>query len=126
MIAYVMAATMLMQSPPQQFDLICTGTSVTSANDGQPDETQPFNARLRLDLDRMVWCWGDCPSVNQVNRASPMAIFLNNVFQGSNFEARIDRATGLFSLIIQAGAATGTMSARCEAAPYTGVPQPRF
>jgi hypothetical protein len=125
MIAYVMAAIMLMQTPPQQFDLICTGTSVISGG-GTPAETTPFNPRLRLDLDRMVWCYNDCQSVDQVNRASPMTIFLNTVFQGGNFEMRIDRATGLLSLIISADGVTGTFSARCEAAPHTGIPQPRF
>ncbi len=125
MISYFLAAMMLLQSSPQQLDLICTGSFVISSGD-RADETKPFNARYRLDLERMAWCWGDCLSVDQVNRASPMTIFLNFYYEGGNSEVRIDRATGLLSWIITSNGVAGTVSATCESAPYTGIPQPRF
>jgi hypothetical protein len=128
MFAYVMAATMLTQSSPQQFDLICTGTAsaVVSSNPSQP-QSQPFNLRFQLDLTRSVWCRVDCEKSGEIARFSPTAIdlrYLDDELGESTI--RINRTSGRLSWETSDDIAVYTFAGTCQSAPYTPIPPARF
>jgi hypothetical protein len=131
MISYVLAGMMLLQSSPQQFDLICEGTSNTTNSTGEVI-TEAIAERYRIDLDRMVWCAGTCPQPQNIFEANNAAIVLDShqtpTVERSNM---INRATGLMrgKLVMGVGSSYRIdmrVEAQCESAPHTAIPQARF
>lgn len=125
MIAYAMAAMMLLQSP-QQFDLVCTGTTVITSQDLQP-LSQAYNARYRLDLGQAIWCPDQCAAIQRVTNVSPTHIDLDlQLPDFGTLPIRIDRITGRMTSQASFGPSDINISATCEPAPYTEIPQARF
>jgi hypothetical protein len=125
MIAYAMAGLMLIQSP-QQFDLSCTGTRTITFEGTQPD-SQIYRSRIRLDLDRTIWCFDPCLAIQRVTQLSSTHIQLDqNVPDFGTLIIWIDRITGRMTSAASFRNPGVEFAALCEPAPYTEIPQARF
>lgn len=125
MIAFAMAAMMLLQSP-QQFDLVCAGTLVI-VTPGIDTSSEEYHARYRLDLDRRIWCLDRCPAIQRVTNVSRTHLDLElYIPELGALPIRIDRITGQLAAVGSFGDSGANISATCEPAPYTEIPQARF
>lgn len=127
MIALLLAAAMVLQASPQQFDLVCQET----ARSGRPAATE---YRFRIDLDANRWCEGDCSRPRDIAAVTADRYTLvdsqhrSRTMRTSN-KSWIDRVTGEHWEQNQAiGSLTQIESreGRCERAPFSGMPQPRL
>lgn len=128
MIAYVMAAMMLVQSPPQQFNLVCTGATYVTRERGEQTST-PFEQTYRFDLRRGAWCTGNCSVVEEIIDVSPTLLVIEQRGFGRGIsDVSINRTTGRYRANADFEASrTNVLSvAHCERKPFTGIPQARF
>jgi hypothetical protein len=57
----MIAATPVAESRPVQFDLVCSGTMTASFPvTGHAPIVTSLHERVRVDLERHLWCWSDC------------------------------------------------------------------
>lgn len=102
-----------------QFDLVCTA----------PDTSE----RYRIDLPRGEWCFGKCERVMKLAEVTSGMITLidEKPTQPSNVTAynRINRATGAwewYNYSPRLSSHIMDIKGHCEAAPFTGLPKPKF
>lgn len=117
--------------PPQQFDLACTGLAWDHPTNGEGRATA---YRIRIDLDRMRWCEGDCTRPREIFAVTADRYTLvDNEYRSRTMrtvnKSWIDRVAGTHS---ETNLAFGSLvqgsrrEARCERAPFSGMPQPRL
>lgn len=128
MLPLIFSAALL--APGDQFDLACSGTLYSSGTQG-PVTTEPFTERLRIDLDRRVWCAGPCAAPRPISSISSSELVLSDqsIDQVTD-RRRISRDTGYFHMFIQAtiGSATATRRAvgHCARVEFTPIPSRLF
>lgn len=131
MITYAIAALMLIQSPPQQFDLVCTGTSITVRTvAGETfSETDAYIQRYRVDLRRGAWCQSDCSIVEEFVRVTPTELVMDRQSRGpGHTDLSINRTTGGMLSKWRGSASGSTLDsiASCSREPFTPMPEARF
>jgi hypothetical protein len=131
MIAYAIAAMLLMQSSPQQFDLNCTGITTTTREQGGRVTQEPvaYAKRFRIDLLRGAWCDGDCRVVYEFLDVSPTQIVLDRQSRGrAHTDVSINRTTGRLTDAWRADASNVSVDtlAICNRTTFTPIPQARF
>lgn len=131
MLVPVFAAALLLTQSGQQFDLTCTGIETGGSNihDSGPEA---WSERYRIDLDRMVWCSGDCRRSESIVRADAAELVLaeRTTAGGGGHRRTINRSNGQFfehlSLIGPAGQIWSAINGTCQKADYTGIPTAAF
>lgn len=94
----VLLASASPSSPPQQFDLICTGEWRFSAS--EPYERHDF--RLRVDLEAGRYCESECKVTRPIAEVQPNVIIFTaqtdqEKIAGKIVSHSIDRSTGQFT-----------------------------
>ncbi len=125
----ILAVVLAIQSP-QQFDLICENTTRTQSSVMAP-ETETGTVRVRLDLDRMVFCFDDCENVLAIVAANSSEIILNSKNDAEAVqETSISRVSGEYvgRLSVDMGSYTVQMDTQgqCRPSAYTPIPEARF
>ena len=130
MLVALMIAAMAATQTAQQFDLVCTGTAM-DAGDYQQTETRPSNTRIRIDLQRGLWCVNDCGHHSPFVSVSPTELVMED-FESPNLEVyrSVNRTNGHYSVsvrsIVQGTVGATHSSEQCERAPYTPIPAAKF
>jgi len=130
MLAALMIAAMAVTQTAQQFDLVCTGTSMDTG-DYQQTETRPSSTRIRIDLQRGLWCVNDCQVHSPFVSVSPTEFVLDD-FQSPTLKMQrsVNRTNGHHSAVIRSTVlgvvGTTRLSEQCERAPYTPIPAAKF
>ncbi len=115
------------------FNLVCTGTESVWIQ-GQARElshSRTYSRTYRIDLARGRWCHDDCPTTSPVVWASPDVLVLREQDDESvDMLDLIHRDTGqhIFYAAARGPGPHQIVSwlGRCERAPFTGLPEPRF
>lgn len=126
-------AALLIQAPPQQFDLVCAGTKRRLSQ--FVNDSAPFATRIRIDLQRGEWCEGDCGAVEPFAEVQPASFTLrrssgySEALGYNELSITIDRTTGAY-LGFSSSRGAGSMStiewrASCEPRPFSGFPEVR-
>lgn len=123
-----LGATLLLSQTAQQFDLICTGET-----EGWSDEytrvTTGFDTRVRVDLERMIWCAATCERVSPIVRATNAELVLTEDSRDNGFiNISIDRVTGVYRLRVKTDLRRTSVNAdaQCTRAAYTLIPAAAF
>ena len=115
-----------------QFDLICSGSQTSSSILGE--ETKPYSVRYRLDLERNLWCDGECKATHEFAAVLPTQIqFVNKktdtYSENSTDFQYVDRETGAHSVIVTSSDPNNRRSiynfkwsGQCEKQPFSGFP----
>lgn len=110
---------------PHQFDLHCRG----GIRHAWLDPYRPYDETLRVDLDRRLWCQGDCKLLRPIADVQPSLIVFSResetekALRQSN-SMLVSREDGrLLALVDRGGRAITNIDARCEAAPFSGFPE---
>lgn len=106
-----------------RFDLVC---DITQQVLGGEREVEPrfSQMRLRIDLERKVWCADECKNVNDVASATSAEIVLANPLTDG---MRINRVSGtLDTTPSRRFGLLWTFSGQCRRAPYTAIPRQIF
>jgi len=124
MLIYALAATMLVQSPPLQFDLVCTGNSTMIM--GGRTTRSTFESHYRFDLEKALWCIGPCQTVSDIEEVTPATIVFHVVTDAGTNVFRVSRTSGTLTSVWHALPNSIPMTASsqgtCEARPYSGIP----
>lgn len=125
--------------PPERFDLECIGFKGAVLLDGkeQPNGEIPGRVRMRLDLERSLWCNGDCRYPRPLTIEGRAITFLTGktapdgkwVDGGAAY-----RDNGLLIWFATPAAMTGTnppaftlrLQYRCARADFSGIPTQGF
>lgn len=130
MLAVLMIAAMAATQSTQQFDLVCVGTS-TSSGDYEQTEMTRSNTRIRVDLQRGLWCVNDCRFHSQFVSVSPTELVMDES-QSPTLELHrsVNRTNGHYSVSIRTDIngirGLTQVSEQCERAPYTPIPAAKF
>lgn len=116
------------------FNLVCSGTLTSSSFVGG-EKSEPFTYIYRLDIDRKIYCDGDCKATRPIEAIQPTQIMLSS----SNVDTPSERATSFTMIDRETGAfqSSSTSSQRgdrrtilvmkwtgqCEKAAFTGFPK---
>ena len=124
----LMALTMLSAGPPR-FDLICAGTLTTTLGDDVT--TKPITQRFRIDLERMIWCDGNCSLPKAVIALNASEIVLaRDVIEQATMSSLINRFNGHESgqlvLTVDDKTLHVESDSQCERADFSGIPQSLF
>lgn len=131
-VAVILAAAMALQATSQQFDLVCTGSLETSSTASPTPTITEVSDRAAVDLDRGLWCWLDCATVNAMHRVNAAElVFSNNNEPAGTTYMRVDRITGAYNSDVRLKMEGGYVmtlrtTGRCERAPYTLIPEAVF
>lgn len=131
-VSVILAAAMALQATSQQFDLVCSGTLETSSTASPTPTITEVSDRAAVDLNRGLWCWLDCATVNTMHRINAAElVFSNNNEPAGTTYMRVDRITGAYTndvrLKMEGGyVMTLRTTGRCQPAPYTPIPQAVF
>lgn len=110
----------------QQFDLVCTGET----SFGAPSPVTPFNIRVRIDLDRNVWCQGSCGVAMPILDVNTGRILLEQrqLDEGGSYFTSLNRETGGYvsNLHDPTNGEHRTMLGTCTKATFTPIPGPQF
>jgi hypothetical protein len=108
------------------FNLVCTGTYTTEpsfATGAAASAEAPFTIIYRIDLDRALYCAGDCVLLEPLAEVTDNEILLRNSAILSGFEDGTviawNRGTGQY-IGRAVGVNTVRYFGRCERAPFTG------
>lgn len=105
----------------ERFDLVCDGRQKLSPLAAW----KPFSLRMRIDLKAMIWCVEKCEIVLPIASIDAARITLSrsNPALRSAFTLRtVDRISGKYE-----GFWSGEREeASCSAAPFSGMPAPKF
>jgi hypothetical protein len=98
------------------FDLSCVGTQSVL---GQ-GYSSSYQARLRIDLEAMRWCEGECAQARRIEQYNDDTLLLSPTLS-------VDRDSGVMTSVNPTGAAQRTylMRAQCSTAPFSGFPGKR-
>lgn len=105
------ALVALQATSPQQFNLRCIGTMDMGRG------PTPFEEVYRVDLDRRVFCRGNCSSPETIAEIGAAHLVLVQTRRGG---VTIDRGTGQLS-IPNAG-----VTAQCSREEFSGIPNTAF
>jgi len=125
----LLMALAVLSSGPDQFDLICTGTLTTTL--GEDVTTAPITQRFRIDLERMVWCDGDCHLPKAVIALSASEIVLaRDALDQGEMSSLINRFNGHESGYLELTAENKTLrvesDSQCSRADFSEIPQSLF
>lgn len=117
------------------FNLVCAGN--VASNDVTGETTTPFSYTYRIDLDKSLYCDGECKATRAINEVKPAYLILDSKSVDSPSEKSmnsmtIDRETGeLKGLATYESHRIGPASillmkwtGKCEKADFTGFPAP--
>jgi hypothetical protein len=83
----------------------------------------------RIDLDRLRWCSGECQTTNPIVdvNAAEIVLYRGTLTNGSS-ELKLDRESGAINyILVDRPTMFGVLSfGKCEVAPFTGMPGPKF
>jgi len=125
----LLMALAALSSGSERFDLICSGTLTTTL--GEDVTTAPITQRFRIDLERMVWCDGDCslPKAVIAVSASEIVLARDTIEQGA-MSSLINRfnghETGHLELTVDAKTLLVESDSQCERTDFSGIPQSLF
>lgn len=116
-----------------QFDLVCSGMSSTKSL--FENSSKPYSDIYRIDLQRKIWCDGECKATRDISDILPTELTL----QSANVDTPSERSTLINSVDRQTGAhkITSTYSkpgdrrtiiimdwaGQCEKRPFSGFPK---
>ena len=125
----LLMALAALSSGPDRFDLICTGTLTTTLGDDVT--TAPITQRFRIDLERMVWCDGDCSLPKSVIALSASEIVLaRDAIEQATTSSQINRfnghESGHFELTVDDKTVRVESDSQCSRSNFSGIPQPLF
>ena len=125
----VLVALVLLLQPTQQFDLVCAG-EISSGADGLPYNKRPFEIRLRIDLDRMVWCENTC-GTTPIKEANEAELVLAEVATAGGVRRRtaINRSSGAYLSSLNDPSMRNAfvhMTGQCTRAEFTPIPAAQF
>lgn len=138
-ILVVVALTLIgAAAPPQQFDLVCTGTTEQTTV-GEPKRQEPFSATFHIDLEAKKWCTGGCGAIYEIYSVQPATIELKEpkrverpIFPLSLAGDEIDtsfisRTTGEYHALFSTGQGRNILmrvtKGSCERRPFSGFPE---
>lgn len=113
---------------PTQFNLDCSGNVVIDDIFGTKSET--YHSIYRLDLDRGLWCDGDCKATHSFASVQPTQIELEHTETDTDLSFdRINRETGEHSILMahndvldRRSVRTMKWSGECKRLDFTGFP----
>ncbi len=109
-----------------QFDLICKGRHKTS----RLGSWKPYELRYRVDLATKAYCAGQCAEARTIADISAAEITFDRQPTPNSAVAlqhRVNRTTGEWRYYL--ASPTGLIQdaeGRCEAAPFSGLPDAKF
>lgn len=112
------------------FNLVCTG-EVQSFGGGEP-RAEPFETVYRIDLERGVWCQGECSEQKPLAKVTGTTItFEDDLTEGvtsrTERTSMVSRETGEYIaqtiMLMGSGKLSLYYSGKCETAPFTGFPE---
>lgn len=101
------------QTWPQQADYVCTATSSTGEKDDQ---------RIQLDLKNKAWCTSKdaCGEVKTIfGEQGGKVVLESSTLEVTSYESSIDRATGKYDSVIDAGGFKTESHGTCKVAAFT-------
>jgi hypothetical protein len=123
---------------PQQFDLVCTGTTEQTTV-GEPKRHEPFNATFHIDLEGKKWCTGGCGAIYDIYSVQPATIELKEPkhverptfplsLAGDEIDTSfISRTTGEYHALFSTGQGRNILmrvtKGSCERRPFSGFPE---
>ncbi len=112
---------------PRRFDLACVGLEHGSELNGVYTRAhgQPSSMRLRIDLDRKLWCIEKCVRPGAI-KVSPETLNLEGGYGDNNPTTTINRRTGVFSRHSPYGSILVITSYKCTPVRFTGIPKLLF
>jgi hypothetical protein len=112
------------------FNLVCSGTYASKSM--SQDDSEPYQAIYRVDLETNRYCSRDCKVVKSIARVEATSIIFeeektDTVREQRSFVDRVDRLTGEhFSTLSNRSSFLGLMllswDGKCEKADFTGFP----
>jgi hypothetical protein len=121
-----LAAVFVLQTP-QQFDLVCPGTA--QVNQEAP---LPSTHRIRVDLERELYCIGTCETVRDIVEITSGELVLDRSERAGRAitEVTVNRITGQYINISVSQLAGITLrfltTGRCRPEAFSGLPTAAF
>jgi hypothetical protein len=111
----------------RKFDLACVGLEQGGQMDGvyTISAGKPPPMRLRIDLDRKLWCIAKCGKPGLI-RVSPATLQLEGGYATNGAVATIDRQSGIYSHRSAYGSITLIVSYKCLPSRFSGIPSALF
>lgn len=115
------------------FNLICTGT--VSTKSVYKEKSEAFSTEYRIDLDKGVYCDGECKATRQIPKVEPTAIYLLD----KKVDVPSEESLNSMWVSRETGALTGVFTyknprerysilimkwaGQCEKKPFSGFPK---
>lgn len=126
-VAIIIAAAVTIQSPPQQFDLVCEGEHRLGplGEDEATYQVFPLNNRIRVSLPERRFCWNECPQLYDLVDVDDGFITFNGD-EDDIAPQRVNRRTGVFTSDGLIGSTRSIDYATCRPEPFSGFPSRLF
>lgn len=114
------------------FNLVCTGSYTTKSI--YTEKSEPFNTEYRIDLDKSMYCDGECKAPRPLAKIAPTEIYfldktVDTPSEKSLNSMWVNRETGVFTGVFTHKNPRDRLSilimkwdGKCERKPFTGFP----
>ena len=123
---------MLVLASAATFNLVCSGT--LESKSVYSETSAPYSYTYRIDLDKKVYCDGECKATHAIAEIQPTQIILSQTKVDSPSETswsvnRVDRETGIHKVVAshknprnRVDMSIMTWNGTCEKQPFSGFP----
>jgi hypothetical protein len=114
--------------PPNQFNLVCDGTTEGQTFPKPSKFVQPLHNVYVVDLDHRIWCDAACANgPSPIYGFDELSIVLSNSGNVDNpLKVAIDRSSGELDSFMAVGALSLHGKGKCLKAAFTGLPEHKF